>query len=293
MINVLACEIDSTLVDNLFELVDASLFTPTSRFDVESGSCYVEVFFEDLNQADEIRSALAGAAELMGIALTFNLSEMAESDWAESWKRFFHVEHLSARVVVCPTWEEYTPQPGECVISLDPGMSFGTGKHATTKGCLMLLDQLAAEDADRDFLDMGCGSGILSIGAHLLGFQNVRGFDNDPDCVRISQENAQLNDLELPFYLADLENPHPKAAVVTANILASVLIQFAPSVAASVADGPGSRLVLSGILDTQYNRVKESFEKLGFVELRNLLIEEWRSGVFGHTDCKKLITNLR
>jgi len=167
------------------------------------------------------------------------------------------------------------------VISLDPGMSFGTGKHATTKGCLMLLDQLAAEDADRDFLDMGCGSGILSIGAHLLGFQNVRGFDNDPDCIRISTENAQLNNLDLPFYLSDLEKPHPVAAVVTANILASVLIQFAPSIVASVAEGPGGRLVLSGILDSQYKGVKECFEKLGFTELRNILIEEWRSGVFG------------
>ncbi len=281
MINVLACEIDSGLVDSLFELVDASFFTPTSRFDVESGSCRVEVFFEDLNGADEIRAALADGAELLGIALDFTLGEMAESDWAESWKRFFHVEHISERIVVCPTWEEYTPQPGECVITLDPGMSFGTGKHATTKGCLMLLDQLAAEDAERDFLDMGCGSGILSIGAHLLGFQNVRGFDNDPDCVRIATENAQLNGLELPFYLSDLEQPHPPAAVVTANILASVLIQFAPSVTASVAPGSASRLVLSGILDTQYHGVKECFEKLGFRELRNLLVEEWRSGVFG------------
>jgi ribosomal protein L11 methyltransferase len=167
------------------------------------------------------------------------------------------------------------------VISLDPGMSFGTGKHATTKACLMLLDQLAAENPDRDFLDMGCGSGILSIGAHLLGFKNVRGFDNDPDCIRIATENAQLNHLDLPFYLSDLEKPHPAVPVVTANILASVLIQFAPSIAASVAEGPESRLVLSGILDTQYNGVKECFEKLGFIELRNILIEEWRSGVFG------------
>lgn len=280
MINVLSSAIDSEKVDALFELVDSSLFTPTSRFDVESGNCFVEVFFEDLNQANQIKAMLADAADLSGLALEFTLSQMEESDWAESWKRFFHIEHISERVVVCPTWEEYTPQPGECVIRLDPGMSFGTGKHATTKGCLMLLDQLAAENADRNFLDMGCGSGILSIGAHLLGFKEVRGFDNDPDCVRIARENAELNQLDLPFYLADLEKPHPPAAVITANILASVLIQFAPTVVASMAAGSESRLVLSGILDTQYSAVKECFEGLGLAELRNILVEEWRSGVF-------------
>ncbi|MFA7171999.1 MAG: 50S ribosomal protein L11 methyltransferase [Kiritimatiellia bacterium] len=280
MINVLSCQLDNALVDHLFELVDASLFTPTSCYDVESNNCAIEVFFEDLSQADQIKAELTKAAALMDISLKFTLSTIAQSDWAESWKRFFHVEHISKRIVIRPSWEHYTAQSGEYVITLDPGMSFGTGKHATTKGCLILLDQLAAECAKRDFLDMGCGSGILSIGACLLGFQSVRGFDNDPDCVRIAQENAELNGLEIPFYLSDLEQSHPAAAVVTANILASILIQFASTIAASVAQGSGSRLVLSGILDTQYNGVKECFEKLGFIELRNTLIEEWRSGVF-------------
>lgn len=281
MINVLSCQLDSALVDHLFELVDASLFTPTSRYDVESDSCAIEVFFEDLSQAEQIKAELIKAAALMDLALELTLSTIAKSDWAESWKRFFHVEHVSERIVIRPSWEQYIAGPGECVITLDPGMSFGTGKHATTKGCLILLDQLAAENAERDFLDMGCGSGILSIGAHLLGFQSVRGFDNDPDCVRIASENAHLNGLKIPFYLSDLEQPHPAAAVVTANILASVLIQFAPAIAASVALGNNSRLVLSGILDTQYIGVKERFEALGFIELHNILVEEWRSGVFG------------
>ena len=281
MINVISFEIDNTLVDGLFELIDSDLFTPTCQHDAESNLCRVEVFYEDLLQKNEIRTALAGAAGLIGIEPKFASSQIEECDWAESWKRFFHVEHISEHIVVCPTWEAYTPEAHEHVIRLDPGMSFGTGKHATTKGCLVLLDQLAEEGETRDFMDMGCGSGILSIGAHMLGFKDVRGFDIDPDCVRISTENAKLNNLDLPFYLSGLEEPHPQAAVVTANILASVLIQFAESIAASVAPGPASRLVLSGILDQQYSGVKASFEKQGFKELSNILIEEWRSGVFG------------
>jgi ribosomal protein L11 methyltransferase len=281
MINVLSFEIDNALVDNLFELIDSDLFTPTCRHDAESNICRVEVFFEDASQGDGIRSALAGAAGLIGIVPEFESSQIEESDWAESWKRFFHVEHISRRIVIRPTWEDYTAKTGECVISLDPGMSFGTGKHATTKGCLMLLDDLTDECPGFSFLDMGCGSGILSIGAKLLGYRNVHGFDIDPDCVRISRENAHQNDLKIPFYEAGLDDPHPPAQVVVANILAPTVIQFAESIIASVKDDSRSRLILSGILDSQYNGVKECFEKLGLRELRNLLIEEWRSGVFG------------
>ena len=280
MINVLSFEIDNTLVDSLFELIDSDLFTPTCRYDVESGLCRLEVFFEDPDQMEEIRASLSGAAALIGIEPEFESSQIEEKDWSESWKRFFHVEHISERIVIRPTWEEYDAGPDEYVISLDPGMSFGTGKHATTKGCLVLLDSLADLCSGFTFLDMGCGSGILSIGATLLGFSNVRGFDNDPDCVRISKENAGLNGLDIPFYEADLEKPHPQAQVVVANILAPILIQYADSIAGSVAEADSSRLILSGILDSQYADVKACFEKAGMKELRNILIDEWRSGVF-------------
>lgn len=280
MINVLSFEIDNAQVDGLFELIDSDLFTPTCRYDVESGLCRLEVFFEDASRQEEIRKALAGAAGLIGIEPDFECSQIEEKDWSESWKRFFYVEHISERIVIRPTWEEYAPEPGQHVISLDPGMSFGTGKHATTKGCLILLDGLADLCSGFTFLDMGCGSGILSIGATLLGFSDVRGFDNDPDCVRISKENAGLNNLDIPFYEADLEKPHPQAQVVVANILAPILIEYADSIAGSVVKAESSRLILSGILDSQYDAVKECFEKAGMKELRNILIEEWRSGVF-------------
>ena len=281
MINVISFGIDNSLVDGLFELIDSDLFTPTCRYDVESGLCRLEVFFEDAAQDEEIRTALSGAAGLIGIEPEFESSQIEEKDWSESWKRFFHVEHISRRLVIRPTWEEYDAKPDEHIISLDPGMSFGTGKHATTKGCLILLDSLADECPGFTFLDMGCGSGILSIGAKMLGFNDVRGFDNDPDCVRISTENAQQNNLNIPFYAADLEKSHPQAQIVVANILASILVQYADSIAGSLIKDESSRLILSGILDSQYDSVKERFEKAGLKELSNMLIEEWRSGVFG------------
>jgi len=241
------------VVGALFEVIDADGFSPTSWHDVETGLCRVDLFPDPGVDVEAVRSALLDAAALVGVALKPEVATLAKSDWAESWKRFFHVEKVSERVVVRPSWEPYAARPGERVITLDPGLSFGTGKHATTQACLLFLDRLAAEDVRRSVLDMGCGSGILAIGARLLGFENVRGFDNDPDCIQVSNENA-----------------------------APVLIQFAPQVAGSLAAGPQARLVVSGILDEQYAAVRAAYCAQGLAEVESLLIENWRSGLFRH-----------
>ena len=266
----------------LFEIIDSDGFTPTFWHDVESGVCRVSLFPDEPDGVGRAQAALLAAAALLGVTVEPAITSVAPADWAESWKRFFHVEKISDRVVVRPSWETYTAQPGERVITLDPGLSFGTGKHATTQACLRFLDRLAAEDVRRSVLDMGCGSGILAIGAKLLGFGDVRGFDNDPDCMRVSAENAALNGVSIPFALDDLAHAHPPADIVVANILAPVLIQFAPQVAASLAAGPRARLVVSGILDEQYAAVRTAYEAQGLRQLDTLLIENWRSGLFAH-----------
>ena len=279
-LTVVSCAVPESAVDGLFELVDAELFTPTAWFDVEKQVCRVDVFLEDEAQAGAVQAALTEAGNLCGLTLRPTLGTLKRSDWAESWKRFFHVEMISDRVVVRPSWEAYEALPGERVIQLDPGLSFGTGKHATTQAGLRFLDRLAAEDAGRSVLDMGCGSGILAIGAKLLGFAQVRGFDNDPDCIRVSDENAAINGVSVPFCLDDLSHAHPPAEVVVANILAPVLIRFAAQVAGSLAAGAQARLVVSGILDEQYAAVRAAYEAQGLEELDSLLIENWRSGLF-------------
>lgn len=279
-LTVVSCAVPEAAVDCLFELIDSDLFTPTAWFDVEKRSCRVDVFLEDAAQAPMVQAALAQAGKTLGLTLLPEQSKLARSDWTESWKRFFHVEKISDHVVVRPSWEPYEARAGECVIQLDPGLSFGTGKHATTQACLKFLDALAAENLRRSVLDMGCGSGILAIGAKLLGFAEVRGFDNDPDCIRVSEENAALNGVQMPFSLDDLSHHHPPADIVVANILAPVLIQFAAQVAGSVAHGAQARLVVSGILDEQYAAVRSAYEAQGLEELESLLIENWRSGLF-------------
>ena len=276
-LTVVSCAIAEESVDALFELLDSDVFTPTAWFDVETKLCRLDVFLEDAAQAEGVCKALQQAAELAGLPpLKPERSTLARADWAEAWKRFFHVEKISDRVVVRPSWEKYEAKPGEVVITLDPGLSFGTGKHATTQGCLRFLDQLAAENVNRSVLDMGCGSGILAIGAALLGFKDVRGFDNDPDCKKVSDENAEINHVSIPITIDDLSHPYPPADIVVANILAPVLIQFAPQITASLT----SCLIVSGILVEQYDAVKTAFELQGMQEVESLRIENWRTGLF-------------
>ena len=157
-------------------------------------------------------------------------------------------------------------------------MSFGTGKHPTTRACLEMLDTLAVGDLSRPVLDMGCGSGILSIAAKKLGFTHVRGFDYDADAVVVAKENAELNDVIVPYETRDLANNLDQGAVVLANILGPVLIEYAAEVTCAVL--PGGALVASGILDTLYPEVKAAFEKYGLQEVSSRLIGEWRSGLF-------------
>ena len=116
---------------------------------------------------------------------------LAEEDWANAWKRFYHPTHLGERLVVCPSWEQYAPAPQELVMTLDPGMAFGSGTHHTTRLCCELLEHLPVEGAR--VLDMGTGSGILSIAALMLGAEEAVGVDIDRVAVRTAAENAAEN----------------------------------------------------------------------------------------------------
>ena len=216
----------------------------------------------------------------MGLELAPETGTIPDEDWKLSYRKHFKTEVISPRLVVRPPWEAVTPVPGQKVLTLDPGIAFGTGQHPTTRACLDAIDALAAENVDRTFLDVGCGSGILSIAAALEGFRDVRGFDNDPDAVRNANENAEANGLGALFSDGDLSVPGTAAPadVVAANVLAPVLVRFAREVGALV--NPGGRLILSGILDEQYEEVRAAYAALGFAEVSNRLIGEWRTGLF-------------
>jgi ribosomal protein L11 methyltransferase len=191
-----------------------------------------------------------------------------DADWRDSYKAHFHAWHFD-RLHWVPIWERgtFSLPPGDAVLWLDPGLAFGTGNHETTRLCVERLVTLAEErGTDGHVIDAGCGSGILALSAALLGFRDVTAFDNDPEAVRVSEENAALNGLtgRVTFSVSDLETGlaghEHRADVLLANIQADVLMRFALPLVTAVARG-GS-LVLSGILADENARVREVFEAL-------------------------------
>ena len=277
---VVSCSVDERYVNPLFEVFDGGDFVLTSYRDVEETSATMQIFLPDPADAPRAAAALAAAGRIVGLELAPETGTIPDEDWKLSYRKHFKTEVISPRLVVRPPWEAVTPAPGQKVLTLDPGIAFGTGQHPTTRACLDAIDALAVEGTDRSFLDVGCGSGILSIAAALEGFRDVHGFDNDPDAVRNANENAEANGLGALFSDGDLSVPGTAAPadVVAANVLAPVLVRFAREVGALV--NPGGRLILSGILDEQYDEVRAAYAALGFTELSNRLIGEWRTGLF-------------
>jgi ribosomal protein L11 methyltransferase len=194
------------------------------------------------------------------------LRPLADADWRDSYKAHFKPWQFGCLHWV-PVWERESFQlpPGEAVLWLDPGLAFGTGNHETTRLCVERLVALAEEHgAAGRVIDAGCGSGILALSAALLGYRDIAGFDNDPEAVRVSQENAALNGLtgRVNFFTGDLVGglAGREAEVVLANIQADVLMKFAPQLVHAVA--PGGTLVLSGILAQENAQVRARFEAL-------------------------------
>ncbi|HVS54389.1 MAG TPA: 50S ribosomal protein L11 methyltransferase [Opitutaceae bacterium] len=224
-------------------------------------------------QARDVAALLATA----GVAARGALAQrtLAEADWRDSYKAHFKAWQFG-RLHWVPVWERETFRlpAGDAVLWLDPGLAFGTGNHETTRLCVERLATLAeergaaigADDASAPagrVIDAGCGSGILALSAMLLGFRDVAGFDNDPEAVRVSEENAALNGLtgRGRFFVGDLVSGFrgERADIVLANIQADVLMRFARELVGAVA--PGGALVLSGILANENAAVREAFER--------------------------------
>lgn len=289
--NSVYCSVSEQLkVDPLLEVFDGGDLCLSSTWDVETKTSVVEIFFPDAADRGRAERALVEAGRVVGLDLRPEFRNFPDEDWKYSYRKFFHADEISPRLAVVPPWEkeewlasvsgrEARPEP----IYIDPGMAFGTGRHETTRTCLEFIDAMSRglpEGGDRSFLDMGTGSGILAFAARKLGFAPVRAFDIDADAVRVAEENAALNGVDVEFEVSDLSVSHEPARYVAANILGPVLVHFAREISACVKPGPGSRLVLSGILERDYGSVRDAFAAFGLREVASAVRGEWKSGVF-------------
>ena len=204
-----------------------------------------------------------------------------KQDWAESWKRHFKTIDIAGRLLVKPSWIKRKPRKGQHAIVLDPGLSFGTGKHPTTSYCLGELVRTRTSKP-QSMLDIGTGSGLLAIAAVKLGYEPVEAFDYDPESIRVADENLTINGVrqQVRLFQTSVEKLRKRSSkqfdLVCANLLAELLVREPERIATQVK--PGGRLVVAGILITQFAEVQKAFEALGFRLLRSRKEKEWRSG---------------
>jgi len=213
-----------------------------------------------------------------------NIVKLPRENWADSWKRHFPALEIGKALLVKPSWIKRKLKPGQKLVVLDPGLSFGTGQHPTTGFCLHEIARHAKADKSRTFLDMGTGSGILAIAAVKLGYSAVAAFDYDPQCVKVSRANARTNRVEnkIKITQADLTKLPQRAAkqydFVCANLLANLLIAECDRILARVK--PDGALVVAGILKREFTEVQSVYEAAGWRLVASKIEKEWRSGTF-------------
>ncbi len=187
-----------------------------------------------------------------------------EADWANNWKQFFKPLPIGQKLLICPTWETVDHADGRAVLTIDPGMAFGTGGHDTTRLVLETLESCITPQTA--FLDVGCGSGILSMAALLLGAETAVGVDIDPLAVKTAQENGAREGMTPPRYTimqGDLtKGITGQYDVIAANIVADAIIALSPSIPAYLK--PGGVYVTSGIIDTREADVQAALHACGF-----------------------------
>jgi len=267
-----------TSVEPGFELVEDGLgarIDPTTPATIRA-----HVPASDRAAADR---AVATVTEALGHLQAFGLRPIGElrtrlvgeSDWASAWKEHFHVLRVGRRLIVKPSWRKHARVDDEVVIDLDPGMAFGTGLHPTTRLALIALEERADEGPLGRVLDVGVGSGILSIAAVKLGATRASGVDIDPIAIEATIANASHNRVGKKVRARDGSIPTEEGPfdTVLANLIAGVLIEHAANLAGELV--AGGTLVASGIFVDREPEVRSAFEAVGFRILRRYEETDW------------------
>ena len=261
--------------------------------DIDLKSCYGDLIDESILNADKTVAAVSvyiPAERSCTDALAFIRDRLNESgidgklelvgvneeDWANAWKAYYKTTRIGKNMVIVPAWETYEPKPEDIVINMDPGMAFGTGTHETTRLVIELLEKYVTPGIP--MLDVGCGSGILAICAAKLGAGTCKAYDIDPVAVRVANENIENSGMtNITCEQSDLLRQVDKAAgpykLVTANIVADIIIRLAPDVGEYMTDD--GILLASGIITERADEVIEVLEANGFRVVENLTDNGW------------------
>lgn len=257
------------------ETLDLATFTS-----LEEGAI-VTAYFPETTFLPEILPAIRLRIEELpsfGLAIGKNemtVNEVSEENWATAWKKYYHPVRITRYLTIVPSWETYEPaDPNEKIMRLDPGMAFGTGTHPTTRLTLEALEVVLR--GGETVLDVGTGSGVLSIASKHLGANDVYAYDLDDVAVRAAQENMDLNPIANDVHVLanDLLNGiEMQADVIVANILADIIVLMIPDAWRLLK--PNGTLIVSGIIDEKKPMVLEAMAKQGFVVDQTFTQKDW------------------
>ncbi len=231
----------------------------------EPSAMIIRAYMVADDRAESARAQLDMALAARGLPLA-SYALVDDEDWAEAWKSHYHTTRIGRRIVIRPQWETYDPEPDDLVISLDPGMAFGTGTHATTRLCLMSLEDLMQPGLS--VLDLGCGSGILAIAAAKLGASHILALDIDPMAAQITAENAAINGVSDTIIaqqgsLDTVRGSARRFDLLLANILARIIIEMCGQGLGDVVR-PGGKAIFSGIINEQVEDVRAALTQAGY-----------------------------
>lgn len=247
----------------------------------DRNTAIIHIFVSEEDNATEAAEYLKELLKSSKIKFEILCEQVNDSTWADGWKKYFKCTEVGEKLVIRPSWEDYENKDDRTVLSIDPGAAFGTGTHATTSLCLEILENYV--DGDSDVLDIGCGSGILSIASVLLGAKHAIGVDIDAQSVKVAKENAEINEVtdKTDYIVGDLADKiNGEYEIVCANIVADVIIKLLENVDKYMTDD--AVLITSGIIDIRKDDVVKAFENFGFKIVESRSRDNWFAFV-----CKK------
>ena len=240
----------------------------------------VHAWFESDEHFEDLIARLQGDLHRIGAqhpefgSLSVESKIVPDENWEENWKLLYHPLRAGRHFVIKPSWESFSPLPGDRIIELDPGMAFGSGYHDTTVLCLTLLEKYL-RPGDH-VIDVGTGSGILAIGAALAGAQNVLAIDIDPDAVRVARQNIENNGLSERIQVQEgnlLTDTADDCDICVANIIADIILSFASPLVPHIR--PRGLFICSGIILERADEVRKALEDAGYDILEKICTDEW------------------
>ena len=246
-----------------------------SILNADKNTVKVSLFVPEEKNLSEYRMFIEARLGSLGLPYSIDCENMKEDDWAESWKQYYKPIKLG-KVTIVPAWENYDAEKGEVIIKMDPGMAFGTGTHETTRLVMRIMqDEISGGER---VLDVGTGSGILSICASKLGARSCNAYDIDPVAVKIAEENARLGGCEnitvgVSDLLRGVDTSGGKYDFCVANIVSDIIIRMMPDIGKYLRDG--APLILSGIIEPRADEVRECVKKHGFSIVREEKENDW------------------